>query len=274
MEIPPIILPRSGLCPLMFHRRPLVFHEHMNHPYLIVTEFGGQAAVEHHEVAFEFGHKYPFPLSSPLRETEQFAKDLRRLCAYFATIHATLFLRERLRHDDLARAAHTAHSAFLASLPAVDAMLELMRDDFVHAWGPYVSEKTRRRRRRHRRVLAIMCHRKRQHNRSCGWGYTDWNLDEDSGDGYHWAWADGGYDSPWGWGSTFKRRARQSDCLRPGIRSMGRTHRESRPLHQLPYAEILQRRRKRRFIREPRRTWFCVASSRSYFSRSMSSPKK
>ncbi|KAJ7740334.1 hypothetical protein B0H16DRAFT_1729031 [Mycena metata] len=114
--------------------------------YYIFSPFGWPAHNESFRLRAEFSRTH----SALQRDEEapQFVADLARLRARLASLYAIVGIQDLIRDR-----------AILAARADIDAVLELMTDDFVGAWGPYFSARAARNRRRR---LALEAQRRRE----------------------------------------------------------------------------------------------------------------
>ncbi|KAJ7786797.1 hypothetical protein B0H14DRAFT_3506382 [Mycena olivaceomarginata] len=96
------------------------------------SQIGVDAEKEMAELRAPFNAKYPWHTPTPKFLADRAALQARLACSY-----AIVSIRE-----------HIQDAEFLAARADIDAVLELMTDAFVHAWGPRFSPRTRVRRAR------------------------------------------------------------------------------------------------------------------------------
>ncbi|KAJ7024805.1 hypothetical protein C8F04DRAFT_1269942 [Mycena alexandri] len=104
---------------------PTTFTEEFLPPYFYFSLIGFTAFHESLDLCVAFRDKYPRSQRREDQVTAVFLQDRAHLVASLACVYAIAGFRDRI-HENALKAARAD----------VDAMLELMTDDFVGAWGP------------------------------------------------------------------------------------------------------------------------------------------
>ncbi|KAJ7023314.1 hypothetical protein C8F04DRAFT_1193564 [Mycena alexandri] len=254
-----------------FFTRPTTFTEDSHPAYFFFSSIGYAAFHESGNLCAAFRRKYPLALRSQLTHTPEFESDRARHLGSLAAIYAVAGIRDLI-----------VENALKAARADVDAVLELMTEAFVGAWGPSVS-----RAHRFRREQAVLREGRRRQREAFyaaraaavapslspqpldppaqwdpvpdGWGTG--NVGWGSGSGWgsptatNHGWATGGSQNGWGWGWGQDHRRRQPaptvGPLRAWSEHPGRTARPSTRTHCYRYAQ-----RRRRRARAP--TWHAV----------------
>ncbi|KAJ6452358.1 hypothetical protein C8R47DRAFT_1083774 [Mycena vitilis] len=148
------ILPRS--CLVLWQTEvwgALVFREGQVSPYYYFSPIGFDASNESSRLERVFTGKYPHELGSGRYELRaDFLQEQRRLSASLGQSVAVALSAPSFTVIPAAvyavalRREHLQNAPILAARAVRDATIELMTDDFVHAWGPHFSRKATQRR--------------------------------------------------------------------------------------------------------------------------------
>ncbi|KAJ7834669.1 hypothetical protein B0H13DRAFT_2369753 [Mycena leptocephala] len=134
----PVVLPNRAILfsgPGMRPFSALTFSMSSICPFSFLSPIGYQAMKEWHAVRDSFRSRANTPECSP--PTPQSLQDIKLVQAQMAAVYAVALIRERISDRE-----------FQAARANIDAVLELMTDGFVNAWGPRFSRRGRARRAR------------------------------------------------------------------------------------------------------------------------------